>query len=341
MAISPYLTDKVPKKQKWDIEKLAEGIQKGDIATLSKAISLIESQLVDDISYQKQLLQIIKPPSNISKRFAISGIPGVGKSTFIEKFGLEILNLEPNSKIAVLTIDPTSNLRNGSILGDKTRMSLLSNHKRAYVRPSPTSGNLGGVTITTRKIISLCESAGFDNLIIETVGVGQSEVSAHYMTDCFILFLLPNTGDDIQGIKRGIMEIADIIVLNKCDLFPKSELYSKEISLALSISKTSIGLRNWETPVLLNSSFTEESITNIIQISNLFFNKSISSGAFSLRRKSQLVQSFNEALNIEIIQRLNSNKLYQENRKIALKAIESGKLNLEQVLDNCLNFLLK
>jgi LAO/AO transport system kinase len=254
MAINPYLKERVSKRQKWDTKKLAEGIHNGDIATLSKAITLLESQLVDDLFFQKQLLQLIKPPKKIAKRFAISGIPGVGKSTFIEKFGLEILNLEPISKIAVLTIDPSSNLRNGSILGDKTRMSVLSNHKRAYVRPSPTSGNLGGVTITTRKIISLCESAGFDNIIVETVGVGQSEVTAHCMTDCFILFLLPNTGDDIQGIKRGIMELADIIVLNKCDLFPKSELYSKEISQALSISKTSIGSRNSETPILLNSS---------------------------------------------------------------------------------------
>jgi len=337
MAISPYLVEKVPQRQKWDIEKLAEGIQKGDIANLSKAITLLESQLVDDIVYQKRLLQIIKPPSKTTKRFAISGIPGVGKSTFIEKFGLEILNLESNSKIAVLTIDPTSNLRNGSILGDKTRMSVLSSHDRAYVRPSPTGGNLGGVTITTRKIISLCESAGFDNIIIETVGVGQSEVSAHYMTDCFMLFLLPNTGDDIQGIKRGIMELADIIVLNKCDLFNNCELYSKEISQALSISKTLT--ETWETPIILNSSFSDESIYNIIHVSNQFFYKSISSGTFFGRRKNQLMHSFNETLNIEFIQRLNSNKLFQKNKENALKSIESGKMNFEQGLDICLNFL--
>jgi len=340
MAISPYLIEKVPKRQKWDTEKLAEGIQKGDIATLSKAITLLESQLVDDFVYQKKLLQIIKPPTKTTKRYAISGIPGVGKSTFIEKFGLEILNLEPNSKIAVLTIDPSSNLRNGSILGDKTRMSILSNHKRAYVRPSPTSGNLGGVTITTRKIISLCESAGFQNIIIETVGVGQTEVAAHYMTDCFMLFVLPNTGDDIQGIKRGIMEIADIIVLNKCDLFPNSELYSKQISQALSISKRSNEPGNWSTPIILNSSISTEGVNNLIRISQSFFNKSISSGAFSVRRKNQIIQSFNESLNIEIIQRINNNELYKKNMKIALNAVESGKFNIEQGLDYCLNFLI-
>ncbi len=339
MAISPYLVEKVARRQKWDIEKLAEGIQKGDIATLSKAITLLESQLVDDIAFQKQLLQVIKPPSKNTKRLAISGIPGVGKSTFIEKLGLEILKLEPNSKIAVLTIDPTSNLRNGSILGDKTRMSNLSNHARAYVRPSPTSGNLGGVTLTTRNIITLCESVGFDNIIVETVGVGQTEIGAYYMTDCFVLFLLPNTGDDIQGIKKGIIEMADIIVINKCDLFSNSELYSKQISQALSISKRSNEPGNWTTPIILNSSISTEGLNNLIRISQSFFNNSISTGAFSVRRKNQIIQSFNESLNIEIIQRINNNELYKKNMKIALNAVESGKFNIEQGLDYCLNFL--
>lgn len=341
MAISPYLVEKVARRQKWDIEKLAEGIEKGDIAILSKAITLLESQLVDDIAFQKRLLQIIKPPSKSTKRIAISGIPGVGKSTFIESLGLEILKLEPDSKIAVLTIDPTSTVRNGSILGDKTRMSNLSNHTRAYVRPSPTSGNLGGVTLTTRNIITLCESAGFDNLIIETVGVGQTEIGAYYMTDCFVLFLLPNTGDDIQGIKKGIMEMADIIVINKCDLFSNAEYYSKEISQAVTLSKTSGELGNWETPIILNSSNSMDGVINFVGLTKNFFSTSLNSGAFTKKRKNQLSQSFNDSLNFEIIHRVNKNKLFQINKKTALMAIESGKLNLEQGLDFCLNFLLK
>ena len=340
MAISPYLADKVPRREKWDPEKLAEGIQKGDIAILSKAITLLESQLIDDIAYQKRLLQIVKPPSKKTKRIAISGIPGVGKSTFIEKLGLETLKLEPNSKIAVLTIDPTSNLRNGSILGDKTRMSNLSNHRRAYVRPSPTSGNLGGVTSTTRNIISICESAGFENIIIETVGVGQSEVEAYFMTDCFVLFLLPSAGDDIQGIKKGIMEMSDIIVINKCDLFSNCEYYSKEISQALTLSKTSGEPRNWETPVILNSSNSMDGVINFIGLTQSFFNKSFSSYTFTKRRNDQLSQSFNDSLNIEIIRKVNNNEVFKKNKKIAMSAIESGELNLEQGLDFCLNFLL-
>jgi LAO/AO transport system kinase len=341
MAISPYLIDKVSLRQQWDIEKLAEGIHKGDIATLSKSITLLESQLVEDIAYQKKLLQIIKPPTKITKRIAISGIPGVGKSTFIEKFGLEILNLEPKCKVAVLTIDPTSNLRNGSILGDKTRMSNLSNHARAYVRPSPTGGNLGGVTLTTRNIITLFESAGFENIIIETVGVGQTEVEAYYMTDCFVLFLLPITGDDIQGIKKGIMEMSDIVVINKCDLFSNSEYYSKEISQALTLSKTSGEPSIWETPVILNSSNSMDGVINFIGLTQNFFSSTLNSGAFTKRRKNQLFQSFNDSLNFEIIHRINNNELFQKNKKTALMAIESGKLNLEQGLDFCLNFLLK
>jgi LAO/AO transport system kinase len=341
MAISPYLVEKVPQRQKWDIEKLSEGIQNGDIATLSKAITLLESQLVEDIAFQKRLLQIIKPPSKSTKRIAISGIPGVGKSTFIESFGLEILTLEPDSKIAVLTIDPTSTVRNGSILGDKTRMSNLSNHTRAYVRPSPTSGNLGGVTLTTRKIISLCESAGFDNIIIETVGVGQTEIEAYYMTDCFVLFLLPNTGDDIQGIKKGIMEMADIIVINKSDLFSNSEYYSKEISQAVALSKTSGELGSWETPLIINSSNSRDGLIKFISLTKNFFSTSLTSGSFSNRRKNQLLQSFNDTLNFEIINRVKKNELFQKNKKTALMDIESGKLNLEQGLDFCLNFLLK
>lgn len=190
-------------------------IRSGDRRALARAITLIESTKADDQPRAEQLLADLGPAGEGSWRVGISGAPGVGKSTFVEAFGMHAL--EQGRKVAVLAVDPSSSLTGGSILGDKTRMELLSRDARAFIRPSPSGGELGGVARRTRETIALVEAAGFDLVIVETVGVGQSETAVAAMTDIFLLLLAPGAGDSLQGVKRGIMELADLILVNKAD----------------------------------------------------------------------------------------------------------------------------
>ena len=192
------------------------GVLSGDRRALAKAITLIESTRADHRALADALLDAALPSSGKSLRLGISGVPGVGKSTFIEAFGLFLI--EQGHRVAVLAVDPSSSVSGGSILGDKTRMERLSVNDAAFIRPSPTSGALGGVAEHTREALLLCEAAGFDVVIVETVGVGQSETAVAGMTDLFVLLQLPNAGDDLQAIKRGVMELADLVVINKADL---------------------------------------------------------------------------------------------------------------------------
>ena len=198
-------------KMKIDIDKLLSF----DRRTLAKAITLAESTLPADQSEAQDLLQSILPHTGKSFRLGITGVPGVGKSTFIENFGLYLIS--KGHKVAVLAIDPSSPLSGGSVLGDKTRMEKLSNDMNAFIRPTPSAGFLGGVAQTTRESILLCEAAGFDFIIVETVGVGQSEFEVADMVDFFLVLMLPNAGDELQGIKKGILELVDAIVINKSD----------------------------------------------------------------------------------------------------------------------------
>jgi len=198
-----------------DSATLAEGVLEGNRRALARAITLIESTRHDHRAAASDLLQRLMPHSGQSIRLGISGVPGVGKSTFIEAMGNHVI--DEGHKVAVLTVDPSSAISGGSILGDKTRMELLSRRPEAYIRPSPAGKTLGGVTRRSREALILCEAAGFDVIIVETVGVGQSETRVADMTDMFLLLLLPGGGDELQGIKRGIMELADLIMINKAD----------------------------------------------------------------------------------------------------------------------------
>jgi len=194
---------------------LAEGVLEGNRRALARAITLIESTRPDHRAASSALLQRLMPHSGNSIRLGISGVPGVGKSTFIEALGNHII--DAGHRVAVLTVDPSSAISGGSILGDKTRMETLARRPEAYLRPSPSGATLGGVTRRSREALILCEAAGFDLIIVETVGVGQSETRVADMTDMFVLLLLPGGGDELQGIKRGIMELADLILINKAD----------------------------------------------------------------------------------------------------------------------------
>ncbi len=196
---------------------LVAGVRAGDRRALAKAITLLESTRPDHRARADALLDALMPHTGNAMRIGISGVPGVGKSTFIEAIGLHLIE-QHNHRVAVLAIDPSSSISGGSILGDKTRMERLSVHDRAFIRPSPASGTLGGVAEKTRETMLLCEAAGYGVVIVETVGVGQSETAVAGMTDCFVLLQLPNAGDDLQAIKRGVMELADVIAINKADI---------------------------------------------------------------------------------------------------------------------------
>ena len=197
---------------------LAEPLKAGDRRALAKAITLVESTRADHREQADALLTALMPSTGHALRLGISGVPGVGKSTFIEAFGCFLL--ERGHRVAVLTVDPSSSVSGGAILGDKTRMEKLSMDQRAFIRPSPSSGTLSGVAEKTREALLLCEAAGYDVVIVETVGVGQSETAVAGMTDLYLLLQLPNAGDDLQAIKKGVMELADLVVINKADLDP-------------------------------------------------------------------------------------------------------------------------
>lgn len=214
LMVNPYMTFRRQKKT-LSAEEYVAGIRNGDISILGQAVTLVESNLPSDQAIAQKVIELCLPFSGNSIRVGITGVPGAGKSTFIEALGTELCHA--GKHLAVLAIDPSSERSKGSILGDKTRMNELSTQANAFIRPSPSAGSLGGVARKTRETIVLCEAAGFDTILVETVGVGQSETAAHSMVDFFLLLQVTGTGDELQGIKRGIMEMCDGIAVNKCD----------------------------------------------------------------------------------------------------------------------------
>lgn len=266
-------------------EELIKGIKMGDPRSLSRAITLAESSLD---SKQEVALQIIEHfgPQKDTLRIGVTGAPGVGKSTFIEAVGVEILK-DPTKKIAVLSIDPSSEVSQGSILGDKTRMNKLSSMDAAYVRPSASGNNLGGVSKNTRLAILLCEAAGYNTIFIESVGVGQNETEIAKLSDLFVLLISPGGGDELQGIKRGIMEVADIIVVNKADGNNKSQaqVTAKEYSMALNLKPKNEN--NWTPKVVVVSAHEKQGIQTFIE-KCLDYNKHIKNHWKQNNRKEQM-----------------------------------------------------
>jgi LAO/AO transport system kinase len=240
------------------LHEIAEGVKKGRLRALAKAITLIESRNLDHSVAATTLLDELLPATGNSIRIGISGVPGAGKSTFIEALGLHLT--AQGHKVAVLAVDPSSQLSGGSILGDKTRMEHLSRHPSAFIRPSPAGSTLGGVARKTRETMLVCEAAGYDVIIVETVGVGQSEITVASMVDFFLLLQLPGAGDELQGIKKGVMEIADAILINKSEGENRSraELARRQYLNALHLLKPRSP--NWQVPVLLCSALTHTGI---------------------------------------------------------------------------------
>lgn len=245
-----------------------DGILKGDRIVLARAISLIESTRADHQAQAEEVLTQLLPHSGKSVRLGITGVPGVGKSTFINRFGLMLT--EKNRRVAVLAVDPTSKASHGSILGDKTRMQDLANAESAFIRPSPTGEYLGGVARKTRESIFLCEAAGFDTVIVETVGVGQSETEVANMVDLFILLMAAGTGDELQGIKRGILELADIVAVNKADSAnPGVQLAHAHLTQAFHYLKPKEP--DWPTKVLQCSGQTGAGLDEIWEVIEKYF----------------------------------------------------------------------
>lgn len=277
---------KVKKKSpKLSTDEFLSGILKGDRIVLSKAITLIESSRAEDQLQAGNLLNSIGPNTGKSIRVGITGVPGVGKSTFIESFGK--LVTARGYHLAVLTIDPTSQRTKGSILGDKTRMEDLAKNPKAFIRPSASGGALGGVTARTRESIMLCEAAGFDFIIVETVGVGQSEVAVNNMVDFFLLLMLAGAGDELQGIKRGIMEMADGLVINKADgdNIKKANQAKSAYEQALHLFPPSES--GWTTPVLTCSAITSAGIESVLETILEYVDDTQSSGYFDTQRANQ------------------------------------------------------
>ncbi len=288
---------KVAKKARnsLSVEQYTDGIINSDVKVLSKAITVVESTLRSDADTARQVVEKCLPRSGNSIRIGVSGVPGVGKSTFIDAFGTYLTD-QVGRKVAVLTVDPSSQITKGSILGDKIRMTRLSKDPNAYIRTSPSSGFLGGVAARTREVIVLCEAAGFDTVIVETVGVGQSETSVHRIVDFFLLLHLAGAGDEIQGIKRGIMELADAVVVNKCDGpdVQRSRLARKQIEGALSLFP--VDGSGWKPRALTCSSLDGTGIDEVWSVIKEKNSLAMRSGYFESNRRDQAVYWIHETV---------------------------------------------
>lgn len=302
-----------------------EGVLKGDRVLLSRAITMIESNLESDKVIAKEIVQAILPKSGNSFRIGITGVPGVGKSTFIEVFGLHLI--KQGYKVAILSIDPSSQRSKGSILGDKTRMEELANLEEAYIRPSASGDTLGGVANKTGETMLLCEAAGYDIILIETVGVGQSETAVHGMTDFFLLLMLAGAGDELQGIKKGIMEMADMVVINKADgdNIRKSQIARSQYQNALHIFPQSES--GWTPVVSTASAIKNIGIDKVWEEITAYKKLVLENGYFHQNRNLQQVQWMYNNINEELKHLFYGSKHIASQLSLLEKEIISAKIS--------------
>ena len=317
-SINPDVLTKSGRKRrkKYSADEFVSAILSGNRAILSQAITLVESSLPEHYETAQTIIEKCLPFSSRSVRIGITGVPGAGKSTFIETFGLHITG--EGRKLAVLTIDPSSEQTKGSILGDKTRMEQLSIHPQAFIRPSPTTGTLGGVARKTRETIILCEAAGFDTILVETVGVGQSETAVHSMVDFFLLLMLAGAGDELQGIKRGIMEMADLIAITKADGANKLVAENARISFQNALHLFPKKASAWEPQVHTCSALTNSGIKELWDIIMEYFALTKKSGYFDTFRKEQEVVRMHNT----ILEYLNNSFYNHKEVKLLVPEIE-------------------
>lgn len=313
------------------LQELTNRLLEGDRVALSKAITLIESKRADDRSLGADLIENIISHSGKSIRIGITGVPGVGKSSFIEVFGKMLTG--KGYKVAVLSIDPSSNRSKGSILGDKTRMEELSKDPNAFIRPSASGSSLGGVASNTREAILLCEAAGFEIIIIETVGVGQSETVVKDMVDYFLLLMLAGGGDELQGIKRGIMEMADHILINKADGDNKERAMKSAKEYKNAIHLFPPNEANWEVPVALCSAVEENGIVEAWTKIEEYIDQSKSSGWMDEHRKRQTLKWFHERIQTRLEDQFYQRPEIKSEIKKREELISSHKISVRKAID--------
>jgi len=319
------------------LEKLAAGVRDGNRALLARAITLIESTVAAHQEKARDLLQILLPDTGISCRIGITGVPGVGKSTVIDQLGVNLINA--GHRVAVLAVDPTSQRSGGSILGDKTRMNRLARHPDGFVRPSPTSGTLGGVAKTTRETMALVEAAGYDVIIVETVGVGQSEVAVADMVDFFLVLLLPGGGDELQGIKKGIIELADAVAINKADgdNIAHAERTAADYRAALHI--LSPPSPEWQPPVMTISGINNTGLDLLWQTIQTHQERMTENGDRAKRRAHQNVRWMYDMLRTRLMAKIYDNETVVAKLSSAESEIRDGALLPSLAVDQILKFL--
>ncbi|MBS1645837.1 MAG: methylmalonyl Co-A mutase-associated GTPase MeaB [Bacteroidetes bacterium] len=313
-----------------DANYYAQGVLNQDIPVLARAITLVESNKPAHQQLAAQILEQILPYSSTSIRLGITGVPGVGKSTFIECFGH--IALQKNHKIAVLAIDPSSTLSKGSILGDKTRMEKLTTAPHVFIRPSPSGGNLGGVAHKTRETILLCEAAGFDYIIIETVGVGQSETEVHQLSDFFLLLMLAGAGDELQGIKRGIMEMADGLAITKADGANTQKAKNARAEYARALHLFPPAESGWIPEAKVCSSTENTGIAEVYDMIEKYVRHAKSNGFFEKKRKQQTVFWFERLVQEKIQTSFFSNMLFLEKYQQIKEQLQNEKLSVTHAI---------
>ena len=323
--VNPHLNRQRFARRHLTASDYVEGILKGNITILGQAVTLVESTIPEHQAIAQEVIEKCLPHSGNSVRIGISGVPGAGKSTSIDEFGIHVLK-EYGGRLAVLAIDPSSERTKGSILGDKTRMEKLSVHPDSFIRPSPSAGSLGGVARKTRETIILCEAAGFDKIFVETVGVGQSETAGHSMVDFFLLIQLAGTGDELQGIKRGIMEMADGIIINKCDgnNVDKCHLAATHFRNALQLFP--LPESGWAPQVLTYSGFYGYGIKEVWDMVYSYLDFVKKSGYFDYRRAEQAKYWMYESINEQLMGNFYHNPTIAD----MLQAAEQGVLRGER-----------
>lgn len=326
------------KKQAKPVEHFVKGILDGDRMILSQAITLVESTRPIDQSKAQKIIEACLPHTGNSIRVGITGIPGVGKSTFVEAFGKYVI--EQKEKVAVLAIDPSSSVTKGSILGDKTRMTDLSSDKNAFIRPSPAGTSLGGVARKTRETILLCEAAGYKTIFIETVGVGQSETAVHSMVDFFLLLLVPGAGDELQGIKRGIVEMADLLAVNKADgdRVDAAKRAQKEYRNALHMMP--LKENGWAPKVVTCSAIENLGLDKIWKLLLDYQKQMKKNGLFERNRKDQSLFWLHEQIGNGLKEIFYKNKEIESQLSIIEKEVMEGKRNSFSGADELLKFFL-
>ena len=316
----------IPKLRKErSLDDFLEGISKGDRIVLGQAITLIESTRQDHQELARQLVEACLPNSGQSFRIGITGTPGVGKSTFIETMGQQVL--QEGKKLAILAIDPSSHRTRGSILGDKTRMEVLSAHEDVFIRPSPAGTSLGGVARKTRETILLCEAAGYDTIFIETVGVGQSEIAVHSMVDFFLLLLLPGAGDELQGIKRGIVEMADLIAVNKADGDRVQLAKKARQAYRNALHLFPPGTKGWTPKAMTCSALENIGIAEIWKEITLYHQTTLENHFFTKNRRQQAAYWYDESIDLLLRQHFFQNPKVKAHWENLRQQVIDGKLS--------------